>query len=441
MKTAPFLALVSLFLFAPASDVFRFDSGGAHHFEGYGAWRVTVDREGNLAVAHQVADKLREFPAVRLAPEEAAALWKTIDAAGLVESSIPGRPGVPDEVVVTFGLAKAGAEPVAVKLWAADIAQRPPLAVLGAAMEALIAKHTGEKPVLSLPAPPPPEVVAGTWLEGGALVTALWLAPEAASPLPVFVAHSVARHQEPGDYGLFPADAFRTVDLEPGAVTLLRTPLEGRPAPETVLVTRERPAGDIDVHGILDGGEPAGTVLFGSTATGDAVTVDRHLVVAGGKVEVRVKAPGGDFFNEEKMEIVRVPRRIPLGGEDPDGPKGHVRVEWVPDERFRLLEGEAGENRIRGHFTDPKCPWAERHVGWMADLYVLEYREPAELRLVLDTAPARRGARVPDIWRGYGALTVESIYPNGFGGSSSNLGLPPVLVVPADTPVREIGGR
>ncbi|MCU0727833.1 MAG: hypothetical protein MUE73_18905, partial [Planctomycetes bacterium] len=435
------LVLALGFLAGPPADVFRFDSGGAHHFEGYGAWRVTVDREGNLAIVHQVADERREFPAVRLAAAEAEALWKTIDAAGLVESSVPGRPGVPDEVVVTFALEKVGAEKVSVKLWAADIALRPPLAILGAAMEALIAKHTGEKPVLSLPAPPLAEIVAGTWLDGDAVVTALFLAPESAGAVPVHVALAVGGAGGPGDYGLFPAAAFRAVELEPGAVTLLRTPLGGKPAPKAVLALRGPPAKDLDVHEIIDGVDPAGLVLFGAPARGDAVTVDRHLVLAGGRVEVRLAAPGGDFFHPEKMEIARVPRRIPMAGDDPEGPKGHVRVEWTADPRVTLLAGEAGEKRIRSHFTDPRCPWAERHVGWLADLFILEYREPAELRFVLDTTPVRRGGRIPDTWRGYGALSVESIYPNGFGGSSSNLDLPPVLVVPEGTPIREVAFR
>jgi hypothetical protein len=77
-------------------------------------------------------------------------------------------------------------------------------------------------------------------------------------------------------------------------------------------------------------------------------------------------------------------------------------------------------------------------VGWLRDLYLIEYLRPTDLRFRLDTSTVKRPGRVSGLWRRYGAICIEAIYPNGIGGSSSNLTIPPLLVVPAGTAVREI---
>ena len=124
------------------------------------------------------------------------------------------------------------------------------------------------------------------------------------------------------------------------------------------------------------------------------------------------------------------------------GEAGFVTVRWLKGEGGRgsatELAGTTGEARIRSHFNAPRCPWANRHVGWMRDLWILEYHRATRLSFLLETGSVARAGRVSNLWKGYGAWCLESIYPNGFGGSSSNLTLPPVLVLPRGTPVREI---
>jgi hypothetical protein len=63
-------------------------------------------------------------------------------------------------------------------------------------------------------------------------------------------------------------------------------------------------------------------------------------------------------------------------------------------------------------------------------------RGPLRFRFV--TTAVRRAGVVSWTCKGYGAFVLEAIHRNGFGGTSSNLVLPPVVVVPAGTTVVEI---
>lgn len=291
---------------------------------------------------------------------------------------------------------------------------------------------------------PPPAVLAGAWAERAEdgtrlVVVALHLRPGAPAQS-VHVAHGEpSDDDEPGGYGVFPAAGWREARVEPGEVLLLRRRTTRDAVP--VLVAEKPAKGDVDVHHLIDGGAPAGTWLFTTVHDLGGVTLDRHLAFVGDRVEATVAPPGDEgFFRPETFETVRVPRHLPLDGDDPDGPAGFLTVTPREGPAFRVLEGEAGERRIRAHFTNPRCPWAERHVKWMTDLWILEYLEPAPLVLVLDTSSAKGAARASDLWRGWGAFSVESIWPNGFGGSSSNLDLPALLVLPRETRVRTVDG-
>jgi hypothetical protein len=143
--------------------------------------------------------------------------------------------------------------------------------------------------------------------------------------------------------------------------------------------------------------------------------------------------------------VAVVSRRLGIDGADPEGESGHVRLAWLPPEGEAAgaveLAGAEGERRIRSHFTDPGCPWANRHVAWRPERWVIEYRDRVPLRFRLETDAVVRPGTVSGLWKGYGAVGVEAIYPNGFGGSSTNLDLPPVLVLPRGTAVRVVALR
>lgn len=289
----------------------------------------------------------------------------------------------------------------------------------------------------------PPPVVAAVWLEGtgadAAVVVAVYRAPDA----PPAVAHAGfgwEGHESPSDYGTIEPSSWRGIRVGPGEVVRAKLPVDERGVPY-VLVAARAATEPIDVHELIDGGDHPGTLWFGRPGSGGAVTVDRHLVTVGDSVGIRVAAPTDDgFFREETFEILRVARRFGVGSDDPDGLRGFVRATWrrpIGKPPARELAGEEGEKRIRSHFTKPDCPWAERHVGWMDDLFILEYLRPEAIGFSLDTSPVKAAGRISDLWRGYGAIAVESIWPNGFGGSSSNCGMPDVLVVPRGTSIRE----
>ncbi len=288
-------------------------------------------------------------------------------------------------------------------------------------------------------------VVAGAWLEPSkdvtdTLVVGLFLrAGEKARS--VFVAFAdVSDPESPSDYGTFRAGAWHEVKLAPGELVLAKHPTGTDSNP--VLVMPEATKADVQVHDLIDEGGKKGAILFEVVGGYPQVTFDRHVAEVGEVVKASLPAPDGEgFFTDRTMEIVSVARRLAVNGSDPSGPGGFVSVEVEsPDETddaaFRLLQSQDGETRIRSHFENPKCDWAERHVRWMADRWILEYRRPEVLKLALDTTPVRAAGRVSDMWNGYTAISQESIYPNGFGGTTTGLDLPCLIVVPKGTKTR-----
>lgn len=309
--------------------------------------------------------------------------------------------------------------------------------------------------VASAGAAPPqsPDVLAGTWietLEGRAtLVVALYRRTGSAGPSQAFVGCSVRSDQDgPGGYGVIPQGAWTEVALEAGALTRAQRPLtsQEQERPPAVLVLPAAPTSPVDVHTLIDGDVPASALLFARPARSTVVSVARHVLGIGETTEIGLAAPPAPFFLPETLEVAVVSRRLGLDGQEAESPSGFVRLVWLtpegpPPAPAVELRGEAGERRVRTHFTDPKCAWAERHVGWMEARWVLEYAQATPLAFRLETDAVKRPGLVSDLWKGYGALSIEAIYPNGFGGSSANYDLPPVLVVPKGTPTRTVALR
>ena len=292
--------------------------------------------------------------------------------------------------------------------------------------------------------PPPPRLLAVTWLEeaDGARVVRLALYHRDAKEPAVF--HAGFGEDEadpsPGGYGTIEPDSWREIRVGPGELVLARRVIPGGGNAAVVIADR-RFGKPLDIHEMIDDDVPFGLLFFEYAGAHAAAATDRHVVTIGGTVALTVRAPSDEgFFREETFELGRIARRLGVSSDDPDGPRGYVTVKWEPGDDPGAVEltGSDGAARIRSHFTNPKCPWAERHVGWMPDLYLLEYLRPVELRFTLDTSTVKAAGRITDLWKGYGAVSVESIWPNGFGGSSSNYDLDPVLVVPEGTAVREV---
>ncbi len=303
-------------------------------------------------------------------------------------------------------------------------------------------------PLGAAQAEPPrsPDVVSGAWVEdrGGqpTLVVGLYRREGSPGPTVAFVGCAAGGAEEPGGYGVIPKDGWTEVALEAGVLLRAERPLRAAEInhPPAVLVAPAAAKVPLDVRTLVNGDVPPDALLFALPRHASQITVTRHVVEIGETLDLELAAPPAEFFVAETLEIARVARRVGIDRDDPDGTSGCARLVWLPGEgdppAARELSGPEGERRIRAHFTDPKCLWAERHVGWMEPLWLLEYTRATALRFRLETDTVKRSGRLSDIWKGYGALAIEGIYPNGFGGSSSNLDLPPVLILPKGTQTR-----
>ncbi len=126
---------------------FVFDSGGAHHLQGYGAWLVTLQEGGRFDAVHQIRDEKTPYAPAGLPAEQNTALWALIDAADLAKIAIAERPGVPDESLLGFRLAVEGAEPVEVEVWQNDLEKYPALMAIRDALRPVVEENTGVKPM------------------------------------------------------------------------------------------------------------------------------------------------------------------------------------------------------------------------------------------------------------------------------------------------------
>lgn len=158
MRTSLALAVLALALAAcgdqapapatdPRPDTFVFDSGGAYHIQGFGAWVATTTRAGTFEVTHQTGDELNAYAPKPLAEADRDALWTAIDAAGLEHLDVADRPGVPDEVIYTFTLKRANQTLARHAIWKNDLPSHPALAPLIDLVRVLIEKQHGVKPV------------------------------------------------------------------------------------------------------------------------------------------------------------------------------------------------------------------------------------------------------------------------------------------------------
>ena len=134
-------------LTAVPQATFHFDSGGAWHLQGYGAWQVEVTRAGRFTVQHTVRDVVKDYGSLDLAPGQARTLWAAIDAADLPAVRVTKRSGVPDEAQLVFALSEGEALRTALSIWQNDVAEHALLRTVLDRLRALIETHHGVKPV------------------------------------------------------------------------------------------------------------------------------------------------------------------------------------------------------------------------------------------------------------------------------------------------------
>ena len=127
---------------------FTFNSGGQGHIGGHGAWGVIATRAGTFAVTHFVrGEDPVTYPTVALSAEQRDPLWSAIDGANLAGIEVASRPGVPDEVRLTFGLSPDGGESVQLLIWQNDVSAHAGLGAILDQLRTLIEAHHGVAPV------------------------------------------------------------------------------------------------------------------------------------------------------------------------------------------------------------------------------------------------------------------------------------------------------
>jgi hypothetical protein len=130
-----------------AMKAFTFDSGGAYHIQGLGAWRAVLTGDGVLSISHDTRGDVVDYGAFTLTDDEADGLWDAVEGLNVPKMKAKKRPGVPDEVQYTFIL-EEGKNATEVLIWINDARDLPGMDEFLTILSELIEKYTGEKPAL-----------------------------------------------------------------------------------------------------------------------------------------------------------------------------------------------------------------------------------------------------------------------------------------------------
>jgi hypothetical protein len=127
--------------------VFEFSSGGAHHPQGFGEWRVSLDAAGVFSITHNVRDEIEDYGAFTLTERENSESWGLVRAADIESLESSQRPGVPDEIKYTFAL-RDETQAHSVEIWINDARENDEIVALVDRIATLIEVYTGQKPIL-----------------------------------------------------------------------------------------------------------------------------------------------------------------------------------------------------------------------------------------------------------------------------------------------------
>ncbi|MBD3400798.1 MAG: hypothetical protein GF399_10780 [Candidatus Coatesbacteria bacterium] len=155
MKTIMLISGTLLCVAPAAADLgpaqpaaFWFDSGGAHHPGGHGAWSLRLYETGDLELTHTVGEEITDWDDLRLDKETNTMLWERLYELNLDELEFAERPGVPDEVMLKIAFFPPYGGGDTVELWSGDVAEVPRLVELLELLEELIEEQTGRRAVL-----------------------------------------------------------------------------------------------------------------------------------------------------------------------------------------------------------------------------------------------------------------------------------------------------
>lgn len=127
---------------------FGFASGGRYHFQGFGEWVIDLDREGHCHIQHFVGKDLKWDKIYPLSSKEITNLWNMIEACKIDEIQITPRPGVPDEVSLTFSVIIDN-KTIKKEIWFNDLSKFfPSLKQLVSLLKSIIEKYTKQKVII-----------------------------------------------------------------------------------------------------------------------------------------------------------------------------------------------------------------------------------------------------------------------------------------------------
>lgn len=126
--------------------IFDFDSGGASHPEGFGAWRVQVDGH-QVTITHTVRDDVTTFPVATLTDDEHAGLWRCVEAIERTPPDAAATRPSPGQPLMTFTVTRhAQTTKRSVSAVSTDVA--PGVSALLHFLAELIHRRTGQRPTM-----------------------------------------------------------------------------------------------------------------------------------------------------------------------------------------------------------------------------------------------------------------------------------------------------
>ncbi len=126
---------------------FKFSSGNANHFQGFGEWIIVLNSDNKFFITHNVCGVVKDYGNFLLTEKENSYLWKLISEMNIEEMRSSTRNGVPDEPVYTFRLIDK-TQTYTAGIWGGEIKDSKEIVALINQIRVLIEKYAKKIPYL-----------------------------------------------------------------------------------------------------------------------------------------------------------------------------------------------------------------------------------------------------------------------------------------------------
>ncbi|MHA2364853.1 MAG: hypothetical protein ACXAC7_12935 [Candidatus Hodarchaeales archaeon] len=124
---------------------FSFSSGGAHHISGFGEWQVKIE-ESSITITLNLHGEIKNYGIFELESNDLNIIKEYLDKCEFNSLKSLTRPGVPDEVIMSFKL-KEDKNQFKINKWAKEVQKNQNLAELTEFLKTLIIRFTKKTPV------------------------------------------------------------------------------------------------------------------------------------------------------------------------------------------------------------------------------------------------------------------------------------------------------